>query len=25
VMEAKPGELLGDQRLVAAYLGGGKP
>jgi branched-chain amino acid transport system ATP-binding protein len=25
VMQAKPGELLGDQRLVAAYLGGGKP
>ena len=25
VMEAKPEELLGDQRLVAAYLGGGKP
>jgi branched-chain amino acid transport system ATP-binding protein len=25
VMAAKPGELLGDQRLVAAYLGGGKP
>jgi branched-chain amino acid transport system ATP-binding protein len=25
VMEAKPAELLGDQRLVAAYLGGGKP
>jgi branched-chain amino acid transport system ATP-binding protein len=24
VMEAKPEELLGDQRLVAAYLGGGK-
>jgi len=25
VMETKPDELLGDQRLVAAYLGGGKP
>jgi branched-chain amino acid transport system ATP-binding protein len=25
VMEAKPGELLGEERLVAAYLGGGKP